>query len=154
MKKVTQVINCLFFTSLNHIKTVFFTEATEKLTTTNSDQKKSLPIRLKIPKPEILAEKVSKEDEKEDSGDIQSYMDKSSSRIKTLLNLAADEDKDAVDFPTDGYPSESAAASVQKYYEEQSGDSLEAVTADSSISSDVESNSGNSWLIFPKCKLY
>ena len=88
-------------------------------------------------------DKASKEEEKEDSGVIQSYMDKSSSRIKTLLKLATDEDKDTVDVPTDGDPSESAAASVQKYYEEQCGDSLEAVTADCLISSDEESNSGN-----------
>lgn len=66
-------------------------------------------------------------------------MDKSSSRIETLLKLAADEDKETSVVLT-GNVTESAVASVQKYYEEQTGDSVEALAS----SSDVEINQGNS----------
>lgn len=62
-------------------------------------------------------------------------MDNSSSRIETLLKLAAEEDK------TKETTHDSPAVSTQKYYEEQSSDSLDA--AESQPTLIVENISGN-----------
>lgn len=89
--------------------------------------------------------KSTNEDAKDDSADIRSYMDNSSSRIETLLKIAADEDKETI-VPTEA--SNESCVVAKKYYEEQSGDSVEAVTTGlhPSISAE-ESNSGNTQLI-------
>ena len=90
--------------------------------------------------------KSTNEDAKEDSADIRSYMDNSSSRIETLLKIAADEDKETI-VPTEA--SNESSVIAKKYYEEQSGDSVEAVTIGlhPSISAE-ESNSGNTQLLY------